>query len=264
MKLIELNKKLYLVPETWNELTGRQLLQVIEVLYGGYEGNAAQLKLLKIITGMSWWRFVRASMAEKSEFLYLTHFLVNGSVLTKQLLPVYKGFYGPDDDFNNITGVEFVFSEDAYFKCFTQTTPDEPRIMQEDGLDALVAFLYRKKKRGYDIDLNRDGDPREEFNENISAYNKKKFISKWPASAKLAIFTWYEACRTSMIQGNADIFTGGSGEPAKHGLVSVMRVIAEGGIHGTFEQVQKMYVKMWMVELNEKMEEAKRSEKNNP
>ncbi len=62
-----------------------------------------------------------------------------------------------------------------------------------------------------------------------------------------------------MIEQNPDIFSGGINEAAKYGLISVMRVIAEGGIHGTFEQVQKMYVKMWMVELNEKYEESKRA-----
>jgi hypothetical protein len=41
-----------------------------------------------------------------------------------------------------------------------------------------------------------------------------------------------------------------------------MRTIAEGGIHGDFEKVSGMYVKMWMVELNEKIEEAKRIEQS--
>jgi len=259
MKVIELNKRIYTVPETWNELTGGQLLQVMEVLYGRYEVKEAQLKLLKILTGCSWYRFFLTPVEERVDYLYLTHFLVNESNLTKQLLPVYKGFYGPDDDFNNITGEEFVFSEDYYFKCFTQSSYDAPREMQEEYLNELVAVLYRPKKNGYDLALNKDGDARQPFNQNVSAYHAKNTIKKWPLEAKLAIFTWYEVCRMQMIEQNPDIFSGGSGEAAKYGLISVMRVIAEGGIHGTFDQVQKMYVKMWMVELNEKYEEAKRA-----
>ena len=81
-------------------------------------------------------------------------------------------------------------------------------------------------------------------------------------NVKLAIFHWYQACRQKMISENPDVFTGGSGEVAKYGLLSVMRTIAESGIHGDFDKVQKMYVKMWMMELNEKIDEAKKIEKS--
>ena len=262
MRIIELNKRLYTVPENWNELTGRQLLAVMEVLYGAYPVNAAQLKLLKILTGISWYRFFLCPLAERADFLYLTHFLVNENNLTKQLLPEYRGMFGPDDDFNNITGEEFVFSEDFYFKCFAQTEEDNIRVMDEAAINNLVAVLYRPMKKGYDKKKNADGDPRVAFNQNVCAYHARRTIRKWPLEARLAIFTWYEACRKKMIESNPDIFSGGSGETAKYGLISVMRVIAEGGIHGTFEQVQKMFVQMWMVELNEKAAEAKRAEQN--
>lgn len=258
MKTIEINKRIYLVPEKWNELTGRQLLQAMDILYSDQATETALLQLLRIITGMGWYRFFRCPLDQKAEFLDLTYFLVNESDLTKNVLPEFDKLYGPADDFNNITGEEFVFSEDAYFKSFIPATETDPRVIIEDGLNGLVAVLYRQKKKGYDLARNADGDPRQPFNQNICEYNAKHIISKWPRSAKLAVFTWYEACRKQMIDSNPDIFTGG-GEQARYGLISVMRVIAEGGIHGTFEQVQKMYVKMWMVELNEKYEESKRA-----
>lgn len=261
MRIVEINERYYTVPETWNELTGKQLIRVMEVLYGNYATDTALLNLLKILTGMSWYRFFRTGMKHKAPFLDLATFLINTNSLTDQLLPVYKRFHGPAKDFDNITGEEFVFSEDLYFKCFTQAGPDEPRQMHEEYLNELVAILYRRQKPGYKLKVNKDGDPREAFNQYVSAFYAMTYICKWPLAAKLAIFTWYETCRQQMIDSNPDVFDGGSGEPAKYGLVSVMRVIAEGGIHGTFENVQKMYVKMWMVELNEKAEEAKRNEK---
>ena len=260
MTIIQLHKRYYAIPTTWNELSGKQLLQVMEVLYGNYEVDAARLKLLKILTGVSWFRFFRIPLAEKAAYLDITHFLVNENTLTKQLLPIYKGYYGPADDFNNITGEEFVFSEDFYFKSFT-TNDDGQRIMNPAALNELVAVLYRKKKDGYNLKKNIDGDARESFNQNISTYNAKRKISKWPLAAKLAVFTWYETCRHQMIEANPDVFGGGSNEPAKYGLLSVMRVIAEGGIHGDFEKVTKMYVQLWMMELNEKIEEAKQAAK---
>ena len=258
MKTVEINKRIYLVPETWNELTGKQLIRVMEILYSDQPADMALLQLFRIVTGMSWFRFFMCPLDQKAEFLDLAYFLINESNLTRNVLTNFDNLYGPDDDFNNITGEEFVFSEDYYFKSFSISDEHTARVIHEEWLNRLVAVLYRQKKRGYDLARNEDGDPRRPFNQNICEYNAKHIVSKWPKAVKLAIFTWYEACRKQLIESNPDIFSGG-GEQAKYGLISVMRVIAEGGIHGTFEQVQKMYVKMWMVELNEKYEESKRA-----
>jgi hypothetical protein len=261
LKIITIHTKTYSVASEWNELSGSQLLKVMDVLYGNYEVDAARLLLLKILTRMSWYGFCKIPMPDKAEFLDVTHFLINDNTLTKQLLPQYDGFYGPDDDFNNITGEEFIFSEDFYFKSFSQDTADGPRTMIEAGLNGLASVLYREQKKDYDFELNPDGDPRKPFNQNIAAFNENKIVTAWPMNVKLAIFTWYETCRQRMILANPEIFSSGSGEPAKYGLLSVMRAIAEGGIHGKFDDVAKMYVKMWMVELNEKVAEAKQQEK---
>ena len=232
----------------------------MKVLYGGEPANVALLKLLRILTGMSWYRFFCCPLDQKAEFLHLSEFLLAGNTLTKNLLPEFDNFFGPADDFNNITGEEFVFSEHHYFKAFS-FPEDGPRLIHEEGLNQLVAVLYRPKKQKYDIYRNPDGDPRQPFNQHLCAYNTRHIISRWPAEVKMAVFQWYECCRQQMIEENPDIFSGGSGEEARYGLISVMRVIAEGGIHGTFDQVQKMFVKMWMVELNEKYLEAKRAMK---
>lgn len=263
MKIAEIHNRIYAIPETWNELTGKQLVKVMEVLYSEMEADVARLALLRIVTGMGWWRWCRTPLWQKMEFLYLGDFLIISNTLTKNLLPKIGNFYGPADDFNNIKGDEFVFSEDFYFKSFSQSDENEPRVFNEAMLNELVAVLYREKKPDYNTKINPDGDARIPFNQNICAHNAKMYISKWPMAVKLAIFTWYEICRKEMIEQNPEIFSGGSGEPARYGLISVMRVIAEGGIHGTFENVQQMEVKMWMVELNEKHEEAKRNAQTN-
>lgn len=219
---------------------------------------------------MSWYRFFKCKMEELEEFLYLTFFLYNSNDLTRQLIPSYKNFHGPADDFNNITGDEFVFSEDYYLKysgLFPSLSGEggSDRRSETDEanrcLNELVAILYRPLKKNYDTARDPDGDLRVPFNQNICAYNARHKIKRWPLHIKLAIFHWYQGCRQKMIDDNPDIFTGGNSEPAKYGLLSVMRTIAEGGIHGDFDKVQKMYVKMWMMELNEKMEEGKKIEK---
>jgi len=256
MTIIELNKKLYPIPTSWNELSRKQLLGVTDVLYSYNDVDTTLLRLLKILTGMGWLRFFLTPAADKMEFFYLCYFLVNENGPTKNIITVHRDLHGPADDFNNITGDEFIFSEDHYFSFVNSEHKHVP------ALDQLVAILYRQAKPGYDLKKNPDGDARQIFNENICSYYAGTVIRDWKLNVKLAIFHWYQACREKMIAENPDVFAGGSGDPAKYGLLSVMRTIAETGIHGDFEKVQKMYVKMWMMELNEKVEEAKRIEES--
>lgn len=58
MTVIELNDKVYAIPTEWNELSQKQLLQVMDCLFlKEYTGEQGTLKLLKILTGMCWWKF---------------------------------------------------------------------------------------------------------------------------------------------------------------------------------------------------------------
>lgn len=252
MTIIELNKRYYTIPTSWDELSKKQLLRCIDVLHSDVDVDSTMLQLLRILTGISWVRFLLAPMEEKVEFFYLCYFLMIDSGPIVNIIKHHKKFLGPADDFNNITGDEFIFTEDHYLKFVNSEHKDIT------ALNELVAILYRPAKRDYDLDINPDGDGRQSFNQNICSFFGKTRIKKWKLGVKLAIFHWYLACREKMISENQDIFTGGNNEPAKYGLLSVMRTIAETGIHGDFEKVQKMYVKMWMMELNEKMEEGKK------
>lgn len=211
------------------------------------------LQLLRIIMGIGWLRFLMIPMREKDEFLYLTFFLIEKNDLTRQIIKRYRGCAGPDDDFNNISGSEYVFTEEYYFRYIE--TQD---IM---WLDQLVAALFRRRKRLYNHRINPAGDHRRPFNQYECSYRAGHSVKKWPFGIKLAIFYWYTACREKMLRDNPDIFTGEATEPARYGLISLMRVIAEGGIHGTFEKVEQMHVKMWMMELNERTDEAKKQAK---
>jgi hypothetical protein len=256
MTIIELNKRIYTVPTKWDELSSRQMMRAVAVLYGNQDVNTTLLLLFKILTGMSWLRFFLTKAEDKEEFFYLCFFLVNETGPVKNVIKEYRGLYGPDDDFNNITGDEFVFSEDHYFAFINSEHTDL------DALNNLVSILYRKPKPNYDRDINPDGDAREPFNQNVSAYSAKHSIKHLPLNFKLSVFHWYHACRHKMIADNPDVFHGAGGDPAKYGLISIMRTIAESGTYGDFDKVQKMYVKMWMMELNEKIEEGKRIEKS--
>lgn len=239
------------MPTHWNELSKKQLLAIAQILYGANDINKTILQLLKILTGMKWIRFLRAPAAELQEFIYLVYFLINKNELTKQLLPCYKKFYGPADDFNNLLMCEFVFAED-FFLRYQQSEEKEKKL-----LDELIAVLYRPGKWQYDLVKNVDGDPRIPFNENICHWHGNKEISKWPVHIKNAILTWYKGCREKLISDNSEIFNG-AGEPAKYGLLSVIRSIATSHVHGNFDEVQMKPVKIIMMELNEMHQEAEK------
>ncbi len=79
-------------------------------------------------------------------------------------------------------------------------------------------------------------------------------------NVKLSIATWYGCCREKIVEDNPEVFSG-SGEEARYGLLSIMRTIAQGAVHGNFSDVEKLKVNMVMMELNEVVEEGKRTEK---
>lgn len=189
------------------------------------------------------------------DFFYLCYFMVNETGPIKNIITEYKGFYGPADDFNNLTGEEFIFCETQYFDFINSGYKNDK------ALNELVGILYRPGKEDYNFKMDPEGDKREAFKQNKCWYYSTTTISKWNRSVKLSIFHWYHACREKMISSNPKIFTGKKGEAPKYGLLSVMRSIAETGIHGNFNEVQKMQIKMWMMELNEKIAEAERMEK---
>lgn len=292
MTIIEINGRHYNIPEKWNELSTKQLLQVMKLFYcSSYSIERAKLKLLKILSGMSWWHFFRAPMVacEKQffpilqpkgsittwlylnrmectgleEYLYLTDFLIEKKDITKQLLPEYKSFYGPSDECNNLRGIEFAHTEHFYMSWAAQLEdPQSDSSNTQKLLDNLVAVLYRPRKKNYDITINKEGDARIAFNDKLCEWFATTVIYGWPLHVKMAIASFYGACREKWVSDNQDLF-GGTGEAAKYGLLSVMRDVAKSGVHGDFKQVEQLHVFMIMMELNEQVHEQKNAEKTN-
>jgi hypothetical protein len=258
------------------------LLQVMQLFYStNYSVEQAQLKLLKILTGMSWWNFFRAPVATcerfvfsfsaislsygvylfnsrmtcygLEEYLYLGNFLLTENKLTKNILPQYKEYYGPADECNNLRMCEFTFSE-HYFMQWAENKDDDKL------LNNLVAVLYRLKKNKYDLRKNEDGDPRIAFNENLCEYFATSQVYAWPRKLKLAIAQFYSACRQKFVDDNEEIF-GGTGEPAKHGLISIMMSIADSHAFGPFKEVEQQHVNLVMIHLKEQIHKAKEMER---
>jgi hypothetical protein len=253
MLAVQLNKKMYKVPQEWNELSKQQLLYAMQILYGNMALQDAQIRLFKALLRIGWYRFWRLSLLWIEERLYLVDWILKDNNLTRQLMPIYWGFHGPASDFDNLTGAEFTFAENYFLKYRS----DENNI---ESLNYLVATLYRPAKKKYNLKLNPEGDAREIFNPNLLD-NYAKFTAHWPMPAKLAILTWYDGCRTRLTHLYPKVF-GGGGETAQFGFWSIMRGVAEKGTHGSFEQVERMPIKIMMMELTELVLEGERLQKN--
>lgn len=252
--VVTIGKYEYRVPTSWNELTREQLLEVHRAFERTEDPQATLFRLLKILTGMSWWRFVFTPSWILDEFTYLTHFLVSDTDFTKQLLPKYRGLYGPTDNFRNLVMCEFANTEYYYMEWDRQLK--DKGTADEALLDNLVAILYRPAKKGYDLRRNPDGDPRVAFNENLCTWSAERKVKRWPTHVKMAIAAWYAGCREQLVKDNPAVFSGG-GEEARYGLLSVIRSVAEKGVHGDFDKVQAKPVYLIMVELNEMVHEAR-------
>jgi hypothetical protein len=267
MTIIEVYKKYITVPTQWNELSGRQLLQVMDTLFlKGYPTELQILKLFKIVLNLNWWQFFRLQRQPDiiEEYLYLVGFLLQPQTgLTKNLLPVFKHqgvtYCGPDSEISNLRMNEFTFTEDHFIAWWEEMS--QGKTNNTERLDELVAILYRPAKPGYNMKQNPDGDARQKYNQNICSYSAKKYISHWPMARKLAIAYWYGGCRQQLMESNPDVFGGSGGEASRYGLVSVMLNVAEDKVFGDFEKVEEQYVNLVLMQLNEMVDRSRRMEK---
>ncbi len=260
MKTIELNKKHYPYIESWDQLSQKQLLKVMDILFlKEYKAEQMLLKLLQVITNVSTATFFKWEMEEAEEYFYLLKFLLTPEIkFTKNILPWYQHshtkFYGPADFLDNLRMKEFTLTEDLYMTWYDSEKKNK------EALDEMVAILYRPAPSNYDFEKNPEGDTREKFNQNISQYYAITHIYQWPVNVKLAIATWYAGCRYHIVKHNPEVFSG-AGDPALYGLVSVMLSVAESNVFGDFEKVEEQYVSMVMMQLNETIQKAKQLEK---
>lgn len=248
MIFVCISRKYYSMPTAWNELSGDQLVKCLQVISSDWSTDKKELALLRILTGISRWRFLFADVDELAEFFYLLEFLFQDNKLTKNLLPAYDSLYGPGDNFCNLVVSEFIFAEDFYQKYKEQNNPVD--------LDNLIAVLYRPGKPFllYNYTTNPDGDYRKKFNDHLVEYYASK-IRKWPIEVKNAILHYYEGCHRQLTEAYGDVF-GGSGEPAKRGMLSVVVSMAENGTFGNFAQVEGLLLHTFMIGLSEAIDKA--------
>lgn len=240
-------EKALIIPGAWEELSQKQLIKLAALLHSQAPALHAQTRILHLLSGKSALAFDRIPAEIKFKALEHLGWLEDNN-LTKQLLPVYKGFYGPASDFDNIVLSEFHHAELAYYN-YTKTGKPE-------DLNELIATLYRLPKAGYNKKLNKDGDIRRAFNYAEAAYNKKQ-VAKWSLAVKLAILLFYDGCRQHIVKLYPAAFDSStaSGSDYFQGLYKMIRSLS-GNKYGTFNQVENLPLHTAFMEIVCSLEEA--------
>lgn len=280
MNVVLYKGKLIDIPDHWNELSGKQLIAIMKILYGNKDISKGKISLFKIVSGFTWLeifkmtgyfrflhldRWINAPLIPATLKKYLdrterfmhavdscTEFIMETADLTVNHLPLIKGFHGPADDLVNVRAAEFFCSE-FYFAQWKDTN-------QVAFLNLLVATVYRPSKKNYNKKNNPDGDIRIAFNPNLTAIYLP-IIEQWPVEVKQAIALFYQGAREKKIVNNPRVFEKADGEGTTlYGLWSVMRMISKGGHFGDFDKVQDLYVDTLLMELNEVIVEADKME----
>src|SRR4051812_18888939 len=115
--MIELvyHKGKMLLPQSFDECTGKQFIELSALKFAGGDEVKCKVKALKILCGFSAFKFLLLKPRVINNALNHIDWVFKDDISTKQLLPSYKGYYGPTSDFDNLRMKEFHMSE-IHFK----------------------------------------------------------------------------------------------------------------------------------------------------
>lgn len=247
----------YTAPADWNECTKEDLINISKTVRAGYSVIQSEiylaLKLFKIPIRL----FSKLSAEDKFAIVSLCKFVENERILDKNLIPsfrfIFQKYFGPSDEYDNIEGLEFAYTE----LCYTRYIETK----QLQYLEDLCAILYRPRKY-----FNVKNDIRKDFFVRESNNRSKKFKSL-PHHLKFSIFLNYEAWRNWLISEHPNIFPkiqiqeDSEDEPTSGNNTSLWvkayRMIAESGVFGNYDQVCKQPLLVLFAQLEDKILEAK-------
>lgn len=260
MVVLEYEGYAYQIPQSYNELTGYQLVSLMPLLCEtDDEPDLIALKVLRVLLDMGKIKFMKLHVDAKYRMIPYTTWVLKPEGLTRQLIPYYisgfKKYYGPKSEFDNLTVREFHAAEIYYSNAKEKN--------DRESLAFLAAVLYRPGKPGYDTVRDPDGDIRVPFNNNELEYWAKKFTS-WPVAVLQSILVWYDGCKQLLIDAHPNVFMKHEGtqtvETQERGVFNLMRTLADGGKYGDFERVGDMNIHLAMFEMEKLVIEQKEME----
>lgn len=221
-------------PTEWGELNEKELQFIAEAIYIG-KLKEADLFLYIIVNRASKKNIISLLDLEQCavEGLPLVKFITEEIQLTKNPMPEIKNYYGPADNFDDITCGEFEDAEASFFSL--------KELKEEKHLNNLMATLWRKKEKGKRIPFaGYDIAPHTAIFEKINFKNK------------IIVFLWYIGCRENIAKLFPLIFGGEGGESDTPPALAFTNCIHMGaGVkNGTRENIRKMLLKEFLYDIN--------------
>ena len=273
------------MPQTWNELTRKQVKRIVRIAAQEMPEEERRQRIFLAI----WvrhpmdWRRIRTwtklldehtrllvsheteeaavLAAEVDALLDLAKPFIESLTLTRNHLPLVRVFrrgrwqklIGPEDELRGITGGEFAWAERAAMNY--------QRERKRTHLVRLAAILWRPKRKDYHP--ARHNDPRIPFRiESIEWV--EKFTDRLSAATLLYIYHFYLGCRLGIVEqpGNRRIFSednAGKSRKRNYGWLDVWLEMGNGVLH--VDEVAARPLDLLLIEINrnlDKQEEAER------
>lgn len=208
--------KAFRFPQSWNELTHKQLLAFCGYANAMPTAEQSRVVLLHRLVGVppAAIALLLASAGGRTQLAQLTsllNFLYQENNLSVNLQAAIKTarrynapiWYGPADNFTNLRWNEFIVA-DQYHAAYVRT-------QEEQYLDYLVATLYRPQRPDYDPDSpSYGGDRREDFNQH-TLERRVRTAARISGLKKSAAYCFYVGCRNQLVKDYQDIFEDGGG-----------------------------------------------------
>jgi hypothetical protein len=208
------------MPETWDQLTCKQLLFVCRMFLQQLTEHEFKLRVFIKLTGIStlpqkviaehvYYFFRKANtrfsltVDELHWFIQSAAFLLNEVQLTVNHLPVIKFFgmrlHGPANKGYNITMLEYIHAEAAVYAWHKTKKPEH--------LLKLCAILYRPakpavKQRAIDF----DGDKRQPFND-FTYQRCIKWFRLLPRAKVFAVYLFYMGFKNALVKAHPAVFS---------------------------------------------------------
>lgn len=240
MKTIDID--LGIMPKNWNEMTPKQVSQVVKAMLANLDITRFRIEMLRIFTDLLILQKPDTCRNRTPHFLvkfphqeecFLSvdairdmgasfDWLLEPSDLWQQKLPELlvgkKSFYGPAAALTNINFSEYISANECY-SVYMATK-------KELYLDRLIAVLYREEKalyNPYSPDFN--GDRRELFNP-FTYEKRSELLSKISMVEKTIILLYYTGCRRELQRRFPDVFNGSEGGEPKKGIPGLAGLVS--------------------------------------
>lgn len=271
METLQIGTAIKQVPSTWHELSRKQLLRLLPLVYAPAQPER-RLRLLAALSDYSLAVLTGLPPVILAQLLPLTDWLGSDAHrLTDQLLPTLAvpsrlpdrptTWHGPLGQFRNLLFGEFIFA-DTFFVLYSLHG-------QAACLDQFLTVLYRPARPEADPEApDWTGDVRLPFNEHQLEARTPR-VAQVPAAQKLAVLTWYRGCRTQLAEEFPDVFVEAEETTTEAAIAAgppdwgrVLRKFS-GGAFGTVQQTAQQPLRLVLAEMQDAAAEFIRLQNQN-